>query len=155
MHIYVLYAQNTEYDHAIDQRTLRVSRNKQNKNQVPPFECSITSSSTFSSSTKSFCSSGMLSSSFGIRIVEFSLSFSKSTIFDESWQKSKLWDKMHLVHTNKKCIWPTFSSLSVSFLIFCFMCFKSSLYLTSSLSNCLNSSLHDLSSPSSSYIINQ
>lgn len=93
----------------------------------------------------------MLSSSFGIKFAEFSHSFVKSSIFDESYKGNKV-RKMCVFNWNRSLFYRTFSSLSSSFFIFCFMCFRSSRYLTSCLSNSLNSSLQVLRSLSSSWI---
>lgn len=66
-----------------------------NWKEKTPLELSLISSKTFSSSSKSFCSFGILSSSFGIKSVEVSHSFSNSMIFDESWNGKR---------KGKKCV---------------------------------------------------
>jgi hypothetical protein len=98
-------------------------------------QLSLISSKTFSSSSNNFCSFGIFSSSFGIRSVECEHSFYNSM---SQWSLMKGWNGKQEVD------FLTFSSLSSSFLFFCFM-FKYFRYLTSCLSISLNSYLQLLS----------
>lgn len=135
--------------------------------QTLPLEFSWKSSSIFSSFNKRSCILGMDSSSFGIRFVDSSLSLWMRLIFAKSYDHANKFQFMKLSDSkginldwyNDKCVNKieqpyacfTFSSFSSSFFIFCFMCFESSLYLTSCLSNSLKSSLHVLRSLSRSW----
>lgn len=79
-----------------------------------PFELSWISSKIFSSSERSFWNCGILSSSFGIKLVDSSHSFFKSSIFVESCNKRQ--DKIYACARYELDISPHLFKLIIKFL---------------------------------------